>query len=258
MLKTLRKILHLIDQKIDYVSSVFEIKSSKLKKIISVLFFIATLNFFYSYIGIYQYIRERPCSIHSSAQCQRASVAMNYYNVSMNFFEPRIQRFNNDDGITGLEFPIIYYTAAMLYKIFGFHDFYLRIISLIIISSGLIFFFILTNRFIKNTILSTIIVSAVILSPVLMFYSANFMPDAPGLGFTLIAWFFFFRFLDTDKNRHLNLFVFFGTMGALIKAVSAMCFVIAICLLIIDRFVKFTTRLERPYSKKPPCFCASL
>jgi hypothetical protein len=239
MLKAVQKIFHTLDQKLGTLGTSLEIKNPTLKKIFRVIFFIVALHLFYSYIGIYRFIQERPCSIHSSAQCQRASVALNYYQIDMNFFEPRILRYGGDDGVTGMEFPLVYYTAALLYKIFGFHDFYLRIISLIIISAGLVFFYLLTNLFIRNTILSSIIVSASILSPVLMYYSANFMPDAPSLGFTLIGWYFFFKFLRGSQKRDMNLFAVFAALGALIKAVSAMSFFIVIGLLVFDLIKKF-------------------
>ncbi len=250
MLQSLLKITSQIEQSLKNITERFEVKDKKLRKVISVFFFVTVLHVIYSYTGIYQHILERPCSIHASAQCQRASVALNYYNVDMNFFLPRIQRFNKDDGITGLEFPIIYYSAAILYKIFGFHDFYLRVISLLILSLGIIFFYLLVNRFIKSSIVSSIVVCSVILSPVLLYYSANFMPDAPALGFTIMAWYYFFRYLDAHKNKYLNLFVFFGTLGALIKAVSAMSFFIAIVIVIIDRFKPFKKSNEELVFKK--------
>lgn len=239
MLERVQIPLQIFNRKINDLTHAVQIKNPILKKTFSILFFLFTLHFVYSYIGVYKYMYERPCSVHASGQCQRASVAMNYYNVDMNFFKPRIQRFNNDDGITGLEFPIIYYTAAVLYKIFGFNDYYLRIISLLIISAGLLAAYLLTNRLLKNVLLSATIIWSVMLSPVLIYYTANFMPDAPGLGFTLLAWYYFFKYTDTNTKRHLGLFVFFGTMGALIKAVALLCFFIVLCLLVLDRFKKF-------------------
>lgn len=216
-----------------------EIKHPVLRKVVPVAVFLVALHLFYSHIGVYHYIHERPCSIHASAQCQRASIAQNYCNVDMNFFKPRIQRFAQSDGITGVEFPIIYYTAAVLYKCFGFDDAYLRIISLLIISAGFLFFFLLTNKFLKNSFFSMLITLSAVFSPVLLYYSANFMPDAPALGFTLCAWYFLFRYMDDEKTKSLVLFVVCAAMGGLIKSIAIMCFLIVLCLLVLDLLKAF-------------------
>lgn len=236
---TLKRTFAAIDRKLDGIMKIFAPKRKLFRMLFPPLLFLLVLHLIYSHIGIYEHIHERPCSIHVSAQCQRASIALNYYHVDMNFFEPRIQRFNQDDGIIGVEFPIIYYTAAVLYKFFGFDETYLRAISLLIISAGLLLFYLLANSIIKNSILSLIAVGAAILSPVLLFYSANFMPDAPALGFTLGAWYFLFRHMHSEKNSHLAWFVLLATLGALIKAVSLLCFAVVLCLLILDRLNVF-------------------
>ncbi len=239
MLAKILNILHLIDTKLGAIADRFVIKNPLTRKIVRVALFIIALHFIYNYVGIYKYIKERPCSIHASAQCQRASVALNYYKVDMNFFKPRILRYGGDNGITGVEFPVIYYTAAVLYKIFGYHDFYLRIVSLIIISTGLVFLYLLIGLFIRNAVLTTIITVSVILSPVLMYYGPNFMPDAPSLGFTIIGWYFFFKFIRGSRKRDINLFATFAALGALVKAVSAMSFFVVIGLLVFDLIKKF-------------------
>jgi 4-amino-4-deoxy-L-arabinose transferase-like glycosyltransferase len=242
----LKNIAAAINRRAYAFSKVMEIKNPFLKNLFSVLFFLLALHLFYNYIGVYKYIHERPCSIHASAQCQRASVARNYYEIDMNFFEPRIQRFRQDDGITGIEFPIIYYTAAVLYKCFGFNETYLRAISLIIVSAGFLFFYLLSLKILKSNVLALVTTGAAMVSPVLLYYSANFMPDAPAFGLVLCAWFFFFRYTGSGKNTHLWLFVAFGVFGTLIKAVSFLCFAVVLCLLVLDRLRMFK-RENEPY-----------
>lgn len=239
MLKNLQHITGLLESKIRSSQQVFNGNNNKLYKVLSVMIFFLALSAFYSYVGIYEHISERPCSIHSSAQCMRASVALNYYNIDMNFFKPRIQRFYNSDGITGIEFPIVYYAGAIAYKIFGYNDAYLRIISLLIVTLGIFVFYLLSQQFLRNTLLSLLVVCSVIVSPVLLYYSANFLPDAPAFAFVLFAWYFFFRYITSNKASHLNLFVVFGTLAALIKVISVMCFLVVFCVLILDKLKFF-------------------
>ena len=172
----------------------FKIKNTFSKNIIATILFLIALHFyFYSSIGTYNYLHKRPCSIHSSAQCQRASVALNYFEEDMSFFKPRVQRAAHSDGesrITGLEFPIIYYVAAILYKFFGVNEVYLKYISLLLCSFGFVCYNLLVLKYIKNIILSIVIVLAASFSPVLLYYIPNFMPDAPAFALMLAAWYF--------------------------------------------------------------------
>lgn len=215
-----------------------KIKNKIASSLFGILIFCFSLHLLFSYIGVYSFFNRRPCSIHLSAQSQRASVALNYYKNDMNFLEPRIQRYISGTGITGLEFPIIYYSAAILYKLFGFNEFYLRLIDLIIVLFGFYLFYRLSYYYIKSYILTVFIVGSAIISPVLLFYSPNFLPDAPSLGLVLASWFYFFRHLQTNKNKYLYLFILFGTVATLLKAIAIMFFLVIISLMILD-FLKF-------------------
>lgn len=89
---------------------------------------ILILSLLYGYQGE---ILMRPHGIHIWRQCDCAQFALNYYTESMNFFEPRLSWCTGNDGKMGSEFPIIYYSAALLYKVFGVHDYFIRFINLL-------------------------------------------------------------------------------------------------------------------------------
>jgi hypothetical protein len=224
----------------------FKFRSNKANKLFSIAVFLIAINIFYTYVGVYKFINKRPSSIHMSAQCSRASVALNYYENNMNFFTPQYQRNMEGPGYTGLEFPAIYYMGAVCYKIFGFNEIYLRLISLIIFSFGMLLFYMLTLKYTKSNWVSLSIVAAVICSPVLIFYTPNFMPDPPSLALIMGAWYFLFKYIQTNKNTHLNLFAILATFGVLLKVTAAICFVIVIVLLILDA-LKFFKNTERVY-----------
>ncbi|MCE3260216.1 MAG: hypothetical protein K0S12_1857 [Bacteroidetes bacterium] len=231
-----------INARFDRLTDKLTIKNERASAIFKLLVFAIAVHLLFTTIGVYKFIHLGPGSIHASAQGQRASVALNYYKNDMNFFEPRIQRYITGEGITGLEFPIIYYAAAIMYKMFGFNDVFLKIIDLLIVLYGLLMFYRLSLQYIKNSFLTLFVVGTAALSPVFLFYTPNYLPDAPSLGFVLAAWYFFFQYLKTDRSRHLNLFVLFGTLGALIKSIAVLCFMVVICLVILDwlRFFKRT------------------
>ena len=217
----------------------FCIENEWLKKTLAVLFFIIALQSFYSYIGVYKHLDRRPCGIHAWAQCQRASVAQGYYKEDMNFFLPRVQRYSKMGGVAGVEFPIIYYMGAILYKVFGFNEIYLRLISLIMVSLGLFFFYLLSIKFLKSILWSLAAVGSAFFSPVLLYYTPSFLPDAPSMGLVLMAWYFFFNYKDSGKEKYFNWFIILGTLAALIKVISFMCFAAVVCLIILDRLKLF-------------------
>lgn len=236
----------------DKIKSVYSGNSSaRWSRMLAPLIFSIVFGTFYWYIGVFKYIENRPSSLHISAQCQRASIALNYYEGSMNFFEPQIQRQLDTDGIAGVEFPIIYYTGAILYKLFGFNEAYLRGVSLAVVTLGFYLIFLFANRFLKNSLVSAMAILAGVVSPVLMFYTPNFMPDAPGIGFQFMAWYFLWRYMESRHTRDLNLFAITGTLGALLKATSAIMFAVVICLLILDK-LKFFRNENGPHRFPEP------
>lgn len=238
--------LFLFNQKLIGFSEKFKFKSPVLAKIYSVVFFLAIINVFYTYFGVYKFIDKRPCSIHVSAQTSRASVALNYYENDMNFFTPQYQRTMEGKGYTGLEFPVIYYVGAICYKLFGFNEIYLRLISLIITTVGLLYFFLLSLKYTKSNWISISVISAVICSPVFIFYTPNFMPDPPSIALILASWYFLFKYKDSHQTKHLNWFIFLATLGVLLKVTGAICFVIVLVILLLDR-LKFFKNNERDF-----------
>jgi len=204
--------------------------------VLSVIFFLTCLNFFYKYAGTYKHIADRPCSVHVWAQCARASIALNYYKGDMNFFKPRIHKYLEGDGITGLEFPLVNYIPAVCYKIFGFNEKYYRGFVLFSITLGLLFFFLMLNKLIHNWLLSFGLTLSAYCSPVFLYYSINFMPDITSLALVLIAWYFFFNFIknSTQKSSHLFWFCFSATLAALIKISSLVVILTVLALIILD------------------------
>ncbi len=207
------------------------------------LTFITCLLIVLSVLSIGKYVHYKPSSIHQWAQSDRASIALNYYQEDMNFFLPRVHNVGNGTGITGLEFPIINYAAGVLYKLFGFDEFWYRLIELIIISFGLIFMFKLCNQHLRNMYNSIFIVLLFYLSPTLVYYSANFLPDLPSLGFMLIAWFYILKYKDSHKNKDILLFTIFASLSALIKITSLISIFAIVGVLILDT-VGFFRRKE--------------
>lgn len=209
--------------------------NSKWILLFTILFFFIAINSYHNYLGLYDHVGKRPCSVHIWAQSARASIALNYYRTDLNFFKPHIHKFLEGEGVTGLEFPLVNYVPAILYKLFGFNEIYYRGFVLFTIVIGLLFFYLLINSYIKNCLVSFGLILSAYCSPVMAFYSINFMPDVTSLAFTLIAWFFFFKFLKSDQTKkYFILFMTFATLSALIKITSLITIIAVVCLVLID------------------------
>ncbi len=213
----------------------------KLNKILIGILFLISIHIFYNYTGIYNHLKKRPCSVHHWAQCERASIALNYYQGGMNFFKPQIHKELDGEGITGLEFPFVNYSAAILYKIFGFHEIYYKLFVLLTLVIGLLSFYFLCFSFTNNYLLSVTAVMAAFASPVLLYYSANFLSDTTSLGFVLTAWFFFFRYINTTNKKYFYVFFVFAALAALVKITSLIAFGVVIALVILDSLKFFAS-----------------
>lgn len=142
----------------------------------------------YGYFGTYGILPLRPQSVHQWAQCDRASVAWNYYNGNADFFHPRVNNTDNGTGMTGLEFPVVQYFVSVLYRLFGFHEWLYRITSLIIFSIGAVSVFRLARYFLKDQLQSLLIMLLYVCSPLLVYYSCSFIPDIYSLSFAMTGW----------------------------------------------------------------------
>lgn len=155
------------------------------------LFLIAWLLFCYI-AGITEHFSALPSGVHQSAQCDRASLAQNYYYNGLNFFYPEVNENRCIDGIVSCELPLTAYLSAILYKFFGYDELWFRVLSFTFFSIGMLALFLWLKTRI-NSISAFILVITLQSSPILMFYSASFLPDITSLGLALLAWYLFAR-----------------------------------------------------------------
>jgi hypothetical protein len=130
---------------------------------------------------------ERPGSIHQWRQCDGPSLALNYYQDGNSFWEPAMHNQLNGEGKAGGELPILYYGTAQLYFLFGPHEFLLRLIHLGIFLLGLFVLFFAFLKVCPIPFLAPIPFLLFWSSPTLLFYTNNFLPDGPALGFALLG-----------------------------------------------------------------------
>lgn len=193
--------------------------------------FTAIIVVIYLYVGLFSVLKLRPVSVHMWAMCDRASVARNYAQDSMNFFLPRVHETREKSGITGMEFPIVNYIAAVFYRIFGFNEIWYRLIMLLLTTSGLIVLFRLTFRLTNSFYVSLFPPLIILASPVFTYYAASFIPDIASLAFLIIGWYYFFNYLKSPRILFLILIGFFFALATLIKLTAAISIVVIFVML---------------------------
>lgn len=184
-----------------------------------ILFFVFNLNktFF-----------EPPQSVHIWRQTNCLSITQNYYQYNLPFFEPEIHNQFCDGGYSGRavgEFPVIYYTVAQLWKVFGNEEWIFRMVQTLILFAGLWCLFKSMFYLFKNWIWAGFGSLLLFTSPMVVFYGPNFLPDAPGLAFVFISWYFITKFLKNRKIISLWISALFFALSMLLKITSGLSFI---------------------------------
>lgn len=165
---------------------------------------------------------QRPAIIHLWRQADCLSIAKNYYEEGMNFFQPKIHYQGVEGGKAVSEFPILNYTAAALWKVFGEHEFIYRLLEYILF---LLSQFVLLNtiiRFFKSQLLALFTVSVFLTSPLLAYYGVSFIADVPAFSLGLISFCLFYAFYREKQLPFFYLALFTGTLAVLMKASALM------------------------------------
>jgi hypothetical protein len=181
--------------------------------LVLVLFF---LNFYQSTLFF------RPTSYHQWRQSDCLSITKNYYEEGMNFLTPKIHYQGVKDGKAVSEMPILNYSVAALWKVFGEHEFIYRLLEYFIFLTAVFILFNTILRFYRSELLAFFTAIILLTSPLLVYYSLNFIADVPAFSLGLICLCLFFNFYHSGKTRSFYLALLIGTLAVLIKASALM------------------------------------
>ena len=183
------------------------------------------ISVYYNYPEIFT---KRPQSVHAWRQSDCASIALNYYQNGMHFFQPEVHNLTSDDGKSGYsatsELPLLYYTVAILYKLFGYHEFIYRLLNTLIFLTGLFYLFRLIYELVQDFFWAAFVPLLLFTSPVLVYYGNNFLSNTTALSMVFIAWFYFFRYIKTGKNVILYASMFFFFLAVSLKITAILSF----------------------------------
>ncbi|WP_310396171.1 glycosyltransferase family 39 protein [Hymenobacter sp.] len=187
------------------------------------LFLVLTLFFYVPSIGLL------PRGIHAWAQSDRLSLAIGFYDNGLHFFRPQTQNLSSIDGVTGVEFPLIPYLAALGAKLTGRDSLVLWYRGLTASTAWLSYYFLFRLVFERTQHFVAALLPGVFLatSPVFAYYAGNFVPDPVGAALTLVASYYLLRYALRQQFRDLGWAIGWFTLASLIKTSAAIYLIAA-------------------------------
>lgn len=146
-------------------------------------------------------------------------IARNFYERNGNILYPTTDVCGDKTGITGCEFPLINYSIALMSHVFGYHDWFGRLLNVILSAIGVFFFYrTLREQFNRQVAFNA---SLIMLASIWFTYSRTNIPDTYAVSLCMIAIFFAIRFLRDGGAVPFILFLLPAMAGCLIRISSA-------------------------------------
>jgi len=212
---------------------VFKIFKSYKNDLLFLLLFAFFANCYY-----YSVIDKGPMNVHLWRQTDCLSITR-YYAEGAGFLKPEMNiqlADNNTTGLTAGEFPVLYYTVGMIWKVFGESYLSYRLFYLLILFAGL-FAFYKSLQLLFNDSFWAIAVSALLFtSPVYVTYGISFLTDVPAFSFILIALYFLLQYQRKQTQHLFFIAMVFFSLAGLIKISSLIAFVFLFFIFILESF----------------------
>ncbi|HEY0740046.1 MAG TPA: glycosyltransferase family 39 protein [Chryseosolibacter sp.] len=153
--------------------------------------------------------------LHNIRQTDTLMIARNFHERDNSIFFPMADVAGEKSGIVGSEFPIFNYLIALVADLFGFDDWYGRLINLIVSSLGIWFFYKLIRKYFGEA--AGFNAAILLLVSLWLIYSRKTMPDTFAASLCIISVYYAMEFLDHGKWHQFILYFLLGAAGALSK-----------------------------------------
>ena len=143
-------------------------------------------------------------------------VARNYYEHGPDLLHPRIDFAGEKTGITGMEFPLLNYLIHLVARVFGWTDWYGRVIVLLSSMLGALAFHGLTARYLGER--RALIATLLLMSSLWFQYGRKTMPDVFALSLVMAGLWCMAHALEEGRPRLMFLLALpLLTLGVLSK-----------------------------------------
>lgn len=177
-------------------------------------------------------------SIHVWRQTQTQSTIINFYEEDMNILSPHRNDRGDGDGLFRMEFPLMQWLVACLYKVFGNHLIITRACMFVIGLFTIIGIYQLLQSLFRNTTLAVMGAWAFNFSPCFYYYTINPLPDNLALCCSVWGIAFFFMWQNNQRWQHLVLAGALLSIGTLCKLPFVVYYIVPTLYFVLQIFQK--------------------
>jgi hypothetical protein len=145
-------------------------------------------------------------------------VARNLYEIDPNIFYPMVD-WNGKTEVAGSEFPILNYLIYLMSLMFGFANWYGRLINLTISSIAAKCFYEVISRYFGKV--AGFNSTFILLFSAWLSYARVGIPDIFAPSLCIISLYFSFQYFEQGRYKDLLLFIILGSLGCLSKISAA-------------------------------------
>lgn len=167
-------------------------------------------------------------SIHVWRQTQTQTTINNFYEEDMNIFHPKRNDRGDGDGIFRMEFPLMQWMVAGVYKGLGNHIIITRLFMFILGLISVIGIYQLLFSLFRNPVLAILGAWAFNFSPAFYFYTINPLPDNLALCCSVWGLALFFLWHGSRRIVYLLMSGFLLSAGALCKLPFILFYIVPI------------------------------
>jgi 4-amino-4-deoxy-L-arabinose transferase-like glycosyltransferase len=156
---------------------------------------------------------------HFIRQVDTAAIARNFAEEGMNILFPRIDWRGSSSGMVEGEFPLFTYSVALLYRLFGEHVEFARLLNLIFFALTMLVLFKLGKR-LFDTPTALLAIAIYAFNPLAATFDHSFQPDSLLALATITTLYSFWRWCETGAISHLALSAVSLSIAILIKPLN--------------------------------------
>jgi len=189
------------------------------------------------YYGYQNIIPLEPQSLHIWRQSDCASYTWGYASQTLNFFQPEMNNLApNGTGQVATEFPILYYISGILYRVFGIVPAIPRMLNITFVLMGLFSLYRILKELFTQKFWPIILPMFLFTSPLLVFFTNNFLPDLPAFGLSIWATYYFYLYASKGYERkHYILSLSLFLLAALLKLSFVLPLLVLLCFYLIEQ-----------------------
>ena len=162
------------------------------------------------------YVTAPLVDLASWRETQTAMITRNLVHQGFDIFHPTIDWFGNSVAYLALEFPLYNLVVGIFYAVFGEHEFFGRLVS-ILFSGGTLVLFYLLARMLQDEKSALFSLLCFVLCPLSIFYGQTYMPESLMLFLSVGAIYFLLEWANTDRRGWFLLSVVFAACAFLVK-----------------------------------------